>query len=159
VDGHIPIRAMTLGHTEQVSILSSTVLVLGGQITASTELGINILYTVGQLWNSTTWSSKLWSSKLWILHERVLETSSARLAVAFYYFDKVSKELTASAIIKSIAYQLCMQNPEFFNRAFSLATESGTEITTLASNLMFNFWDNLIVELSSDASDSAILRF
>ncbi|CAN9169492.1 unnamed protein product [Alternaria alternata] len=91
------------------------------------------------------------------LHERVLDTSSARLAVAFYYFDKVSKELTADTIIKSIAYQLCTQNPVFLDRAFALATKSGTEkkeITTFASNSTFDFRDDLIVELFSEAPDS-----
>ncbi|CAN9168897.1 unnamed protein product [Alternaria alternata] len=72
------------------------------------------------------------------LHERVLKSSSTRLAVAFYYFEKASKELTASAIIKSIAYQLCTQNPELLDRALSLSTESEHEIRTLATNLTFN---------------------
>ncbi|KAI9758938.1 MAG: hypothetical protein M1840_003621 [Geoglossum simile] len=89
------------------------------------------------------------------IHERVLETSNARLAVAFYYFNKASKDLAAGAILKSIAYQLCTQNPQFLDHAFSLLKEDGDANQTLTSNLTFDAWSCLTVGFSSSLKDFA----
>ncbi|KAJ9634907.1 hypothetical protein H2199_008771 [Coniosporium tulheliwenetii] len=86
------------------------------------------------------------------LHERALEMN-AHSIIAFYYFNKASKDLTAAAVVRAIAYQLCTQNSRFFDLAHPLIKNIVGTNSNVSSSLAIDLWTSLIVEVSSQLAD------
>ena len=86
---------------------------------------------------------------------RQARQAGSHYAVASYYLDKTSRDLTASAIVRAIAFQLCMQDPAFIARAnplFKKATEDKTTVDTYSTD---KFWSEFIVDIASSLPDFA----
>ncbi|RFN52963.1 neutral amino acid permease [Fusarium flagelliforme] len=86
------------------------------------------------------------------LHKRALEEVKTQSVIAFYYFNSASKDLTAAAVIRAIAFQLCTHNTRFFDFFRSLHKTS----SDASSSLGINLWTSLIVEVSSQLTDLSV---
>ncbi|EKJ68749.1 hypothetical protein FPSE_11080 [Fusarium pseudograminearum CS3096] len=86
------------------------------------------------------------------LHKRPLEELKTHPVIAFYYFNNASKDLTAAAVIRAIAFQLCAHNTRFFEFFRNLHKTS----SDASSSWGINLWTSLIVEVSSQLTDSSV---
>ena len=88
------------------------------------------------------------------LHERAL-VKNPQPTIAFYYIDQSSKDLTAAAIIRAIAYQLCTQNTRFSELSAPIIEEMMRGKHDLSSSSAIDLWAKLIVEVSCRLADSS----
>ncbi|TLD07789.1 hypothetical protein PgNI_10312 [Pyricularia grisea] len=90
------------------------------------------------------------------LYRSVKETNGSS-AVAFYYFDNSSKDVTASAVIRAIAFQLCMQSPSLLDLVLpvvkAILEPENSSLSSLSSN---ELWTRLVVNTSSKLPDCTI---
>jgi hypothetical protein len=73
--------------------------------------------------------------------------TEAHCVVASYYLDKTSKTLTAAAIVRAIAFQLCVQDPPFLETAYPLIRKAAGLNKSLSALSTSELWSSLVVDV------------
>ena len=77
------------------------------------------------------------------LRDRV-QRDQKPVALAYYFFDKSSKSLSSGDIIRSIIYQFCTQNLQFFEIASPIIQQEKGSAVNLSDAASKKLWSSLI---------------